>query len=270
MKQWISEGRVDSHTKVKSEGAADWQLVGALPEFGATLTQPDGPPPPSPFPTPASKRSGLAVTSLVLGILGLFTCGTTALVGLVLGIVAMVRIQNSQGRLSGQGLAIAGTVVSGFFLLMAPIFAALMLPALAAGKHRAQSINCMSNARQLTLALVMYADDNNDLLPSTNNWCDQITQYLGSADPFRCPAGERSQRSHYGFNAQLSGLSPKDIGNPGNTVMVFEIEGGWNASGGPELTLDSPRHGNRFVVGFADGHVEQVTEARLQNLRWDP
>jgi prepilin-type N-terminal cleavage/methylation domain-containing protein/prepilin-type processing-associated H-X9-DG protein len=44
------------------------------------------------------------------------------------------------------------------------ILAAMLLPALASAKRRAQGIACMSNYRQLTLAWTMYANDNNDTL----------------------------------------------------------------------------------------------------------
>jgi len=44
------------------------------------------------------------------------------------------------------------------------ILAALLLPALAKAKVRAQRIKCLSNNKQLGLAWVMYADDNNDAL----------------------------------------------------------------------------------------------------------
>ena len=45
------------------------------------------------------------------------------------------------------------------------ILAAMLLPALAAAKEKAQSINCMSNKRQLMLATPMYAGDNKEFLP---------------------------------------------------------------------------------------------------------
>jgi len=76
----------------------------------------------------------------VLGVLGLFTCGGTALFGLILGIIAMVKVGNSRSELRGKGLALAGVIVSGVFLLMVPIFAALLLPALAGAHNEARLI----------------------------------------------------------------------------------------------------------------------------------
>ena len=46
------------------------------------------------------------------------------------------------------------------------ILAAMLLPALAAAKKRAQAIACVSNLKQVGLAIQMYATDNHDLLPA--------------------------------------------------------------------------------------------------------
>jgi prepilin-type N-terminal cleavage/methylation domain-containing protein/prepilin-type processing-associated H-X9-DG protein len=45
------------------------------------------------------------------------------------------------------------------------ILAAMLLPALSKAKVKAQGISCMNNQKQLTLAWIMYADDNQDKLP---------------------------------------------------------------------------------------------------------
>jgi len=44
------------------------------------------------------------------------------------------------------------------------ILAALLLPVLAKAKQRAQAIQCLNNEKQLSLAWLMYANDNNDRL----------------------------------------------------------------------------------------------------------
>src|SRR5216117_591302 len=45
------------------------------------------------------------------------------------------------------------------------ILAALLLPALARAKRKAQGVYCMHNHRQLLLAWKMYVDDNREVLP---------------------------------------------------------------------------------------------------------
>ena len=46
------------------------------------------------------------------------------------------------------------------------ILAAMLLPALAAAKRKAYNVNCTSNLKQTSLGIVMFADDNNGLLPN--------------------------------------------------------------------------------------------------------
>jgi prepilin-type N-terminal cleavage/methylation domain-containing protein/prepilin-type processing-associated H-X9-DG protein len=47
------------------------------------------------------------------------------------------------------------------------ILAAMLLPALAKAKQKAQGVSCLNNNKQLALAWSMYADDSNDIVPSS-------------------------------------------------------------------------------------------------------
>jgi hypothetical protein len=274
LRQWIADGRANAQTRMRIEGATEWKSLAEFPEFQAALdgAAPPSLPPAAPVAASAAppKMSGMAVTSLVLGILGIFTCGITALAGLILGIVAMVKVKNSGGKLGGGGLALAGTIVSGIFLFFIPlmILPAMLLPALAQAKQKAQEINCVNNEKQLALAIRIYSGDNKDKFPPAATWCDAIKTYAGSERIFKCPAGNSSSRCDYAFNAKLDGVDESKI-NP-QTVMIFESAGGWNANGGSELMIGKPRHARMVVVALADGSVRQLPESQLNTLRWDP
>jgi hypothetical protein len=265
LRRWITEGRANAHTKVKPEGTVEWQTLASVPEFEADFPAASAISPPLLTPQ-ESKTSGMAIASLVLGILGL--CGITALVGLVLGIVSLVKINRSGGRLSGQGLAIAGICVSGFMLLCSiPFMAAMSLPALARAKQKAQTINCVNNLKQLGLAVKLYAADHNDLLPAAATWCDTIQTNVGSPKVFQCPS-EPGPRCAYAFNSKLDSKKESEI-NP-QTVMLFESDLGWNGAGGTEA-LKPHKHSSRLVnVVLADGAVMQIPRSWLETLRWEP
>jgi hypothetical protein len=69
--------------------------------------------PPAPGFVPITRTNGLAIASLVLGILWLFWLGS--LVGLVLGLVALKQIKHR--KQGGRGIAIAGVVLSVLWLV---------------------------------------------------------------------------------------------------------------------------------------------------------
>lgn len=274
IRSWIAEGRLNEQSLIKAAGEAEFRPLVDFPEFAdafaARAALADASPAVSAEAATPAKTSGLAISSLVLGILGLFTCGATALIGLILGIIALVKVKNSRGALSGGGLALAGIIVSAIFVFMIPIFAAMLLPALAAAKQKAQTVNCMSCVKGLTFEMRMYADNNQNHYPAATNWCDALLlqSNTGLTNIFHCPADFSGGRCSYAFNAQVAGAETGKV-DPA-TVVIFEANGGWNRSGGKELLLVNPRHGRQIVVGFADGHVEAVSESRLAQLRWNP
>jgi len=90
------------------------------------------------------------------------------------------------------------------------ILASLLLPALAKAKAKAHQINCMNNHRQLTLAWIFHAEDNNDKFATARSWLgggvdfngfnrsnwdpnvdlmkSPLWRYCNSAGIFKCPA----------------------------------------------------------------------------------
>ncbi|HVG28525.1 MAG TPA: DUF4190 domain-containing protein [Pyrinomonadaceae bacterium] len=109
------------------------------------------------------KRSGLAVASLVLGVVGLPTLGLLgvgAIAGIVLGAVALARANKRPQQSGGRGLAIGGLVLNGMSLLMAPvigIIAAIAIPNLLASARAANEGSAIRNVRALAQAEDVFA-----------------------------------------------------------------------------------------------------------------
>jgi len=126
---------------------------------------PDMPPlPANPFSAPAAapggstKTSRLAVASLVLGILACPFSILAGIPGLVCGIMGLNRISRSERaaaspRLTGQGLAIAGLILSGLSMLLLPVMIGLMLPAVQAAREATRRVGCANNLRMVALAM---------------------------------------------------------------------------------------------------------------------
>lgn len=101
-----------------------------------------------PLTTPP-KTSGLAVTSLVTGILGLLICGL-GLVSVIFGHVALSKIKRSGGALKGGGLAIAGLVLGYLSLILTIVMLPIAVKAYKKGSDRA---GCILNQRNVQQAV---------------------------------------------------------------------------------------------------------------------
>jgi hypothetical protein len=74
----------------------------------------------APAPMPTKPTSGLAVASLICGIFAFLTCGLTAPVALVLGIIALN--QTKDGTRPGHGQAWAGVILGGVIVALWVLF----------------------------------------------------------------------------------------------------------------------------------------------------
>ena len=274
IRQWIVERRANGATLVQAEGTSDWKPLSTFAEFSASLTSRANPPtlPPRPETSAASSNvtrhqtSGLAIASLVLAIVGPCTLGIGNLLGIVLGLLALKKIKRGSGRIAGRGLAITGLCLSAATLLLVPVLMDLALPALSNAKRGSRTVSCINNLRQLAHAVRLYAADNSDALPVASKWCELVQPHLATPSAWQCPSDGARNQCSFGFNGNLSGKDESQV-NP-RAVLLFEMDGGWNASGGREAILS--RHGGTYAVAFVDGSVEQVPAGRLSQLRWEP
>ena len=90
------------------------------------------------------------------------------------------------------------------------ILAALLLPALAQAKEKGRQTYCINSVHQQTLAVILYADEHDGLLPPTAyndaqgnevDWPSMLDPYLNFVKKIHlCPTDLKSQANSYGLN----------------------------------------------------------------------
>lgn len=172
------------------------------------------------------------------------------------------------------------------------ILAALLLPALASAKRKAQAVQCISNLRQLGQATFLYSEENNDQLPFAwirqpnpkhNNFLSLLQPVLlkngfdGFGDfeleNFSCPTrrreplvGPNPMRISYGMNGfnairyatpKTHRLTEVQSRQPSAVLLIADIAYKYNHP--PILTVADEhvgyKHSKKANIVFYDGHV---------------
>jgi prepilin-type processing-associated H-X9-DG protein len=214
--------------------------------------------------SPDAKTSGLAITALVLMIMIFFTATLTAIPAIIFGIVALVKINKSNGKLKGKGMAIAGFAVP---VIVLPIMLAILMPALGKSRQLAHRLMCGTNLSGIGKAMLIYASDYDEKYPTSSQWCDLLVECADvSEKQFVCQSADDG-RSHYAMNKNIEQFGSS---TPSDMVLVFESAPGWNQSGGRELLTTDNHCGEGCSILFADGHVKFVRTQDINDLRWTP
>lgn len=156
------------------------------------------------------------------------------------------------------------------------VLAALLLPALGRAKESAKGAACLSNLRQIGIALQTYVQDNNNrmpvmrdkALPATNTIPDNVTNalpapdqvlsnHLGNVRVLRCPSDRavfEATGSSYSWNSLLNGQNADRLVvmgmefSPHQVPIMFDKEKFHAARGAGR--------GQNFL--FADGHIKNL------------
>ena len=108
------------------------------------------------------------------------------------------------------------------------ILAGMLLPALNVAREKARSISCVSNLKQIGMAVQYYVNDNNDYTPAVyidnfaTPWCVSFCQnYIHNLKTFICPSEPLSRWSSsdlydtskvsYGLTRGIMGYTPTGL-----------------------------------------------------------
>lgn len=133
------------------EGAAEWMPLSQLPVMAAAPQLPPGVVP---------QTSGLAMTSMILGISSFF-CGITGIPAVICGHIARGNIKRSQGQQTGDGFALAGLITGyiGTLIIGVAMIAGLTAPLVIRQRKKADQTEAVSNARSFGLALMEFENE---------------------------------------------------------------------------------------------------------------
>jgi len=178
------------------------------------------------------------------------------------------------------------------------ILAAILFPVFAKAREKARQTACLSNARQLGTALMMYVSDSDGCFGVTNHhsvppitWYGQLMPYARNDQILRCPSLRDDGNSYtdYLFNAVLShGLAEGALRDSAGQIAIGERRRGvvsfdyhpwphdetsWDnldAYVHPDgddfrVELEPSRHNEGSNYTFADGHAKwQRWESTIQ------
>lgn len=144
-------------------------------------------------------------------------------------------------------------------LAIVGILYAILYPLLLSSKEKAPSLTCLSNGRQLSLAIMMYSQDYDEHLPLAKNWYDASYAYYKNR--LRCPRLSDPKGIGYAMDERLSGRSLDKIGAPHDESPLLYESRNILANAHDPLNSFVGRHDHQMGwIGFVDGHVKMETE----------
>jgi hypothetical protein len=227
-------------TKCFECGFVGWSDAGFCKGCGVDLSSGSG----------RKLRSGLAIWSLVLGILGFFTfglLGVGAVVGTILGFIALSRANKNPSKYGGRGMAIAGLVLClSSFVIAVPIgvIAAIAIPNLLAARRAANEASSLATLRRIYSAEASYYDVY-ERYGTLKELCDEnlITETIasGTKSGYRFSV-QVVERDDYPTGFEVVSV-PVTYPNSGRRSFYIDETGvirGADNSGGAASKFDSP------------------------------
>jgi prepilin-type N-terminal cleavage/methylation domain-containing protein/prepilin-type processing-associated H-X9-DG protein len=142
------------------------------------------------------------------------------------------------------------------------ILAAILFPVFAKAREKARQTACLNNQKQIATATLMYAQDHDEMLPTSENFWGSLGLDKGV---LVCPTKGTKTPNGYVFSNYLSGIALGEIGSIAGTLLIADGTSSTTTGQFPNVAysgaqIDPTRHGGKSIVAFCDGHVE-ITSA---------
>ena len=206
-------------------------------------------PPPMSYAIPVQQRSGMAIASMVLGILSLVLCQVFGIVGLILGIMALGRTRRHPHQYGGRGHALAGLATSPVGLLpvilIVPRMGAGLLPSLSRARELAKRALTTSNLRGVGVGLMQYSQDHGVFPPTLGLLIDG--GYI-AADVLQNPSqGDDNDPGDFFYVAYVA--DAYRVADPATWIVAYGDPNDHNGEGASVL--------------YFDGHVNFVRQPQF-------
>jgi prepilin-type N-terminal cleavage/methylation domain-containing protein/prepilin-type processing-associated H-X9-DG protein len=143
------------------------------------------------------------------------------------------------------------------------ILAAILFPVFAKAREKARQSSCLNNQRQIAVAILMWAQDHDEMLPDHSNVWPEINV---DRNILMCPTKGKKVANAYVYAYAVSSVTLGELSDPTGTLLTMDGQhAATPASGNTPATYDNvgytvddidARHSNKFVCTFADGHVD--------------
>ena len=135
----------------------------------------------------------------------------------------------------------------------------------ASARVKSRQIQCRTNLKQLSQALLSYADAHKNHLPDAAHWREAIRPYLKPGERLVCPDAKIGDG--YAMEPRLSSADLEALDRPAETVLLYETDAPEQK---PRAPVTERRHGAPNVA-FMDGRVKSAygEQQRALHLRSD-
>jgi hypothetical protein len=121
--------------------------------------------------------------------------------------------------------------------------------------HDYMALACLSNMKRLTVASLMYSQDNNDRLPPAERWADAIKPLMKQDEIFRCPPSQTDREFGIAFVTPMGTAAVSAIPSPDREVLLYDSADWARNAHGLGRRRDRARHDN---VAYVSGRVKSL------------